>query len=74
MIEPIATPNHTDLIRIVRKPQYGGNGNHRGIATYQNANNAAPGGNPAVSFADNIRDKTIPWVSLQTGLAFLAAV
>lgn len=44
MIEPIVTPNHTDLIRIVRKPQYqaGGNGNHRGIATYQNANNAAP--------------------------------
>jgi len=74
MIEPIVTANHTDLIRIVRKPQHqvGGNNNHRGIASYQNASNADPGGrnhNPPVSFADNIRDKTIPWVSLQTGLA-----
>ena len=33
MIEPVVTANHTDLIRVVRKPQYqAGGGGNRGIS------------------------------------------
>ena len=68
MIEPVVTANHTDLIRVVRKPQYqAGGGGNRGIATYQAANNAAPAG--TASFAANVLGNTIPWASLQQDLA-----
>ena len=68
MIEPVVTANHTDLIRVVRKPQYqAGGGGNRGINTYQAANNAAPAG--TASFAANVLGNTIPWASLQQDLA-----
>ena len=68
MIEPVTTKNHTDLIRVVRKPTYqGGGGGNRGIDTYQLANNANPTGDQ--TFAENVLGHTIPWVSLQQDLA-----
>ena len=43
MIEPVATTNHTDLIRVVRKPlENGGGGVGRGLATYHGADAAIP--------------------------------
>ena len=45
MIEPIITKNHTDLIRVVRKPiADAAAGQHRGLATYDNATAANPAG------------------------------
>ena len=68
MIEPVTTANHTDLIRVVRKPRYqvGGGGN-RGIDTYHGASNDEPTGDQ--EFAENVLGNTIPWVSLQQDLA-----
>lgn len=66
MIEPVLTANHTDLIRVVRKPQRQAGGQHRGIAIYANSNNAAPAGD--ATFLTNITNATIPLASLQQDL------
>ena len=67
MIEPVVTANHTDLIRVVRKPQYqAGGGGNRGIATYQAAAGTA-------SFAANVLGNTIPYCNkILQMLSFLA--
>ena len=44
MIEPVLTAHHTDLIRVVRKPQRQANGDHRGIPIYANSANGRPAG------------------------------
>ncbi len=67
MIEPVLTAHHTDLIRVVRKPQRQANGNdHRGIPIYANSNNAGPAGSE--TFLVNITNKTIPLASLRQDL------
>ena len=66
MIEPVMTDNHTDLIRIVRKPQRQAV-QHAGLASYANSNNAAPAGDQTL--AANMLNATIPLVSLRQDLA-----
>ena len=62
MIEPIVTTNHTDLIRVVRKPiADGAAGQHRGLATYDNATAANPAGDPNTdTFETNVSTTAFP--------------
>jgi len=66
MIEPVLTAHHTDLIRVVRKPQRQANGDHQGIPIYANSHNGEPAGDE--TFLVNITNKTIPLASLQQDL------
>ena len=66
MIEPVLTAHHTDLIRIVRKPQRQANGDHRGIPIYANSANGRPAGDE--TFLVNITHATIPLASLRQDL------
>ena len=77
MIEPIITKNHTDLIRVVRKPiADAAAGQHRGLATYDNATAANPAGDPNTdTFETNALNHSIPWTSIRQDLtqAFISS-
>ena len=67
MIEPTVLTNHTDLIRIVRKPNYqGGAGTQRGLALYQNATQVLPAGD--ATFAANVATASITWADIRQDL------
>ena len=67
MIEPLSLINHTDLIRIVRKPnnQHAA-GTQRGLDTYQAATDVLPQGDQ--SFELNVVDASIDWVDIRKDL------
>ena len=69
MIEPVATTNHTDLIRVVRKPlEDAVTGNGRGLATYHGP---ADADNPAgdQTFDDNVANASIAWADIRTAFS-----
>ena len=67
MIEPLSLINHTDLIRIVRKPNNDhATGTQRGLATYQAATAVLPQGDQ--SFELNVVAASIDWRDIRQDL------
>ena len=68
MIDEVVSNNHTDLIRIVRKPNVvGGNAVNSGLAVYHGANAGAPAGD--MMLEENIVVGGYPYDGIRTGLA-----
>ena len=67
MIDEVVAHNHTDLIRIVRKPNVVvPHANNSGLATYNNANAGNPTGDDTLE--ENVEDNGYLYTHLRTGL------
>ena len=68
MVDEVISNNHTDLIRIVRKPNVvAGNAANSGLATYVNANAGNPKGDDELE--ENIEINGYLYAHLRTGIA-----
>ena len=67
MLDEVVSNNHTDLIRIVRKPNVVvGNAVNSGLAVYHGANAGAPAGDQTLE--ENIVAGGYPYAGIRTGL------